>query len=174
MESMVEKNKKKFARLNYARFAVHTLTPDSIRGPLKIKVDDEPVILHIIEETSSLVECSDEKCLTSKSASEDIPSFSISAVADSVKDVAAGDKANRTDKNPNMGAEQMSSNIKKGSMAAEDPGGINDNNDEEWHKFEIIGQFQEKADPIVGGIKYHPSSYDVEEREKCGRPTSER
>ncbi|GAB4846759.1 hypothetical protein Ancab_025767 [Ancistrocladus abbreviatus] len=90
----------------------------------------------------------------------------IRSVADSVEDVAAGDKANSTDKNPNMGAEQMSSNIKKGSMAAEDPGGINDNNDEELHKFEIIGQFQEKADPIVGLIKYHSSSYDVEEREK--------
>ncbi|GAB4857266.1 hypothetical protein Ancab_015173, partial [Ancistrocladus abbreviatus] len=151
-------------RLNYARFAIHTSTTDSIRGPLQIKVDDELVILHIIEETSSIVECSKEKCLISKLASEDIPSFSISVVADWVEDVAVGDKANKTDNNPTMGAEQMSSNIEKGSMVAEDPGGINDNNDEEQHKFKLIAQFQEKVNPIVGGIKSHPSSYVVEER----------
>ncbi|GAB4836067.1 hypothetical protein Ancab_000984 [Ancistrocladus abbreviatus] len=117
----IDKNTIERSRFDYARFAVHTLTLDCLRESLQIKVDNEPVTLNVIEETTGAERCFEENSLTSKASSEATPSFSISAVADSVEVAVAGDKANKTDGTSAMEVDQKGSDIEKNSMAAENP-----------------------------------------------------
>ncbi|GAB4852705.1 hypothetical protein Ancab_016919 [Ancistrocladus abbreviatus] len=72
-----------------------------------------------------------------------------------------------------MGVELMGSDIGKGSMAAENPDGINSNNDEERHKFEFIVQSQEMAGSVVGGDKTQSPRYEVEGQQKSASATAD-
>ncbi|GAB4852534.1 hypothetical protein Ancab_016748 [Ancistrocladus abbreviatus] len=72
-----------------------------------------------------------------------------------------------------MGVELMGLDIGKGSMAAENPDGINNNDDEEWHKFELIVQSQEMAGSVVGRDKTQSPRYEVEGQPKSSSATSD-
>ncbi|GAB4852531.1 hypothetical protein Ancab_016746, partial [Ancistrocladus abbreviatus] len=95
------------------------------------------------------------------------------AVADSVENVADGNNAIVAGNPPIMGVELMGLDIGKGSMAAENPDGINNNDDEERHKFELIVQSQEMAGSVVSRDKTQSPRYEVEGQQKSASATSD-
>ncbi|GAB4825286.1 hypothetical protein Ancab_008159, partial [Ancistrocladus abbreviatus] len=80
---------------------------------------------------------------------------------------------NRSRQSSDHGSRTDGSDIGKGSMAAENPDGINNNNDEERHRFEFIVQSQEMAGSVVGGDKTQSPRYGVEGQQKSASATSD-